>query len=143
MREVLELFEPQTRRLGVTATLVGRSAPVLADPVALEQIVHNLIGNALQALENVAPAERRLTLQMATERGQGVLTVRDSGPGIAAEALSRLFEPFYSTKRGGLGLGLSLCETLALAMCGTLEARNASARGAEFRLALPLAGAMA
>ena len=143
VRQVLELFEPQTRRLGVTATLVGRSAPVLADPVALEQIVHNLICNALQALENVALTERRLTLQMATERGQGVLTVRDSGPGIAAEALSRLFEPFYSTRRGGLGLGLNLCETLALAMCGTLEARNASARGAEFRLALPLAGATA
>jgi signal transduction histidine kinase len=68
-----------------------------------------------------------------------VLTITDSGPGIAADALPRVFEPFFSTRPGGLGLGLSLSETLAAAMLGTLSCANAAPRGATFRLALPLA----
>ena len=140
-RQVLELFEPEARRRGVVAVIQGQAPPVQADPVALEQIVHNLVGNAMQALEDVSSQQRRLELLVAVEAGQGVLTVRDNGPGIAPEALPRLFEPFYTTRRGGLGLGLSLCETLVQAMQGSLSARNAQPRGAEFRLALPLAGA--
>jgi signal transduction histidine kinase len=138
-RQVLGLLEPETQRLGIRPVLQGQARPVRADPVALEQIVHNLIGNALQALENVPRAERRLLVTLTHDAGQGVLTVRDSGPGITDAALPHLFEPFYTTKRGGLGLGLSLCETLAQAQHGTLSAHNIAPRGAEFRLALPLA----
>jgi C4-dicarboxylate-specific signal transduction histidine kinase len=107
--------------------------------VALEQIVHNLLTNALQALEAVPAAERRLAITAATDAGRGVLAVSDSGPGIAADALPRVFEPFFTTRPGGLGLGLSLCETLAAAMLGTLTCANVAPRGALFRLALPLA----
>jgi signal transduction histidine kinase len=138
-RQVLDLVEPEAHRRGVVAMMEGQAPPVQADPVALEQIVHNLVSNAMHSLESMPLAHRRLVLQVAVEQGQGVLTVRDSGPGISTEALPRLFEPFYTTRRGGLGLGLSLCETLAQAMQGTLSARNADPRGAEFRLALPLA----
>ncbi len=140
-RQVLDLFAPEAHRRGVVAVMEGQAPPVQADPVALEQIVHNLVDNAIQALEHVPQSQRRLVLHVAVEQGQGVLTVRDSGPGITPDALPRVFEPFYTTRRGGLGLGLSLCETLAQAMQGTLSARNAEPRGAEFRLALPLAGA--
>ena len=66
----------------------------------------------------------------------------DSGPGIAPEALPRIFEPFFSTREGGLGLGLSLCETLAAGMGGTLAARSRARRAApRFTLRLPLAAA--
>ncbi|MDH5539996.1 MAG: ATP-binding protein [Rhizobacter sp.] len=140
LRNVLDLLEPEARQRGIRTRVEGQSPAVLADPVALEQIVHNLIGNAMQALDEVPADERRLALQIGTEHGQGVLTVRDSGPGFAPEALPRLFEPFYSTRKGGLGLGLSLCESLAHAMQGSLRAASAAPRGAEFRLALPLAG---
>ncbi len=139
-RDVLGLFEPEARRRGVVAAAEGQAPPVQADPVALEQIVHNLVSNAMQALESVPQPQRRLVLQVAVEQDRGVLTVRDSGPGIPSDALPRLFEPFYTARRGGLGLGLSLCETLAQSMQGTLSARNADARGAEFRLSLPLSG---
>ena len=139
LRDAVDLLEPDARRRGVAVTLAGRSQPVLADPVALEQIVHNLLGNALRALDDVPNGERRLALEVAQEGGLGLLVVRDSGPGLAPEALARAFEPFYSTRPGGLGLGLSLCETLAQAMGGTLTVRNVMPRGAEFRLALPLA----
>ena len=79
---------------------------------------------------------KRLALEI--EGPRGVLAVQDSGPGIPAEALPRVFEPFFTTRPGGLGLGLSLCETLATGMMGALSCANAEPRGALFRLALPL-----
>jgi signal transduction histidine kinase len=137
-RHVLDLLEPEIRRRGVTVELSGHCEPVLADPVALEQIVHNLVSNALYALDEVPAGERGLSVMLASEAGRGLLTVLDTGPGIAPDALPRLFEPFYTTRRDGLGLGLSLCESLAQAMNGTLSASSARPRGAQFRLALPL-----
>ncbi|MDZ4127300.1 MAG: ATP-binding protein, partial [Hydrogenophaga sp.] len=95
--------------------------------------------NALQALEQGPATQRRLTLTLRTVDGLGELAVADSGPGIAPEVLPRLFEPFFSTREGGLGLGLSLCETLASGMGGSLSAANAATGGAVFRLRLPLA----
>lgn len=140
-RGVLELLEPEIRRRGIRVSLQGSDLVVNADPVALEQIMHNLIGNAMQALDEVPEAERQLTLTVVADNGLSVFSVCDSGPGIAAEALPRLFEPFFTTRRSGLGLGLglSLCESLAQRMQGTLTARNAAPRGAEFRLSLQLA----
>ncbi len=139
----LYLLEPEFSRHGVAAALASGAPPlaVLAEPVALEQIIHNLLMNALQALEQMSGAQRRVTLDITTRQGRGVLSVRDNGPGIAPELLTRIFEPFFTTRDAGrgLGLGLSLCETLATGMGGTLTAGNLPSGGAEFRLALPLA----
>lgn len=139
LRQVLELLEPELRRHGIDTALQGRAGAVQADAVALEQILHNLVGNAMQALQSVPIGQRQLRLRLGSDQHCGVLSVCDSGPGIAPAALARVFEPFYTTRADGLGLGLSLCESLALGMHGTLTARNAVPRGAEFRLALPLA----
>lgn len=134
------LLEPECQRRGVSPELQA-PAPVvvLADPVALEQVVHNLMMNALQALEQVPQGQRRLVVSLRVAQGQGELVVADSGPGIAPEALPRLFEPFFSTRAGGLGLGLSLCETLVGAMGGSLSVANQAQGGAAFTLRLPLA----
>jgi len=140
VRRALYLLEPECQRRSVVPLLEGEPVlGVMADPVALDQIVHNLILNALQALEQVPAEQRRLTLTLRTVDGLGELAVADSGPGIAPEVLPRLFEPFFSTREGGLGLGLSLCETLASGMGGSLSAANAATGGAVFRLRLPLA----
>ncbi|MEO5695655.1 MAG: ATP-binding protein [Burkholderiaceae bacterium] len=139
VRTMLDLLQPELQRRRISASLQADEVVVMADPVALEQIVHNLIGNAMLALDEAAASTRRLELTVRAAPGHGVLIVRDSGPGIAAQALSRLFEPFYTTRRGGLGLGLSLSQTLAQTMDGSLSAGNADAGGAEFRLSLPLA----
>ena len=120
--------------------------PVLAEPVALQQIIYNLLMNALQALDQVPPTERRLRIGLS-QRGarQVALSVRDHGPGIPPEARAHLFEPFYTTRTGGLGLGLTLCESLAQAMGAQLALAPAPAhpapaeRGAEFVLTLPTA----
>ena len=140
VRNVLALLQTETRRLGIEPALGGDAAlPVYADPVALEQIIHNLLMNALQAMEHTPEASRRLVLQIEGEGDMATLRIADGGPGIPPEALPRLFEPFFSTKEGGLGLGLSLCETLAAGMGGRLSATNLEGGGAEFCLTLPLA----
>ncbi|MDB5849898.1 MAG: two-component sensor histidine kinase, partial [Rhodoferax sp.] len=145
VREALYLLEPECTRRGVVPTLHAGQHPVtvLAERVALEQIVHNLLMNALQALEKVPAADRSLTLRIEAGAGQGRLTVQDSGPGIAAEVLPRIFEPFFSTRADGLGLGLNLCESLAGNMGGSLSASNLQPHGAALRLSLPLVPAAA
>ncbi|MBX3664257.1 MAG: two-component sensor histidine kinase [Burkholderiales bacterium] len=137
----LYLLEPQLQRLGIKPSLGETAVSVLAEPVALEQIIHNLLANALQALAQVPAADRRLAIEARIVDGKGQLTVGDSGPGIAADVLPRLFEPFFTTREGGLGLGLSLCESLAAGMGGSLAAANRAPRGAVFTLQLPLAAA--
>ncbi len=141
LRNALYLVEPELARRQVAPVLHAPAEPlrVLADPVALEQILHNLLMNALQALEQVPVAERSLALTLSASGDRGQVEVADSGPGIAPEHLPRLFEPFFSTREKGLGLGLSLCESLALGMGGQLTAGHNTPRGAVLRLALPKA----
>ncbi|TFY99082.1 sensor histidine kinase [Ramlibacter humi] len=140
VRNAFHLLEPEFHRRHVAPRLVG-SEPVRvhAEPVALEQIVHNLLMNALQALDQVPAAERELAVEVQSRPEGGVLSVEDSGPGIAPELLPRIFEPFVTTREQGLGLGLSLCESLAGAMGGRLQAQARAPRGAAFLLTLPAA----
>jgi C4-dicarboxylate-specific signal transduction histidine kinase len=137
--DTLHLLEPESARCAVVPQVVVPAAPVVVqgDAVAVQQIVHNLVMNALQALEQVGSAERRLVLTLDTEGDTGRLRVADTGPGIPEDALPRLFEPFYTTRPGGLGLGLSLCESLAQGMDGGLTAQAHPPRGACFTLRLP------
>lgn len=139
LRQALDLLQPELQRLGVAVQLVGtgQAPPLRADPVALEQIVHNLLGNALQALAQVPAGQRDLRLAVQADGDQVRLDVQDSGPGIAPDALPHLFEPFFTTREGGLGLGLSLCESLATGMGGSLQVAPAPSRGACFTLRLP------
>jgi signal transduction histidine kinase len=138
VRRALDLLEPDVQRSALTPT-VHATVPVqtLADPVALEQILHNLLTNALQALEPVPPAQRRLRVDIEQRDGAAELRVSDSGPGLPGDLPTRIFEPFYSSRAGGLGLGLSLSESLAHGMGGSLTARHLSPNGAEFCLRLP------
>ncbi len=163
-RQLLELLAPELRRERIDAQVSGTTAWVRADPVALEQVLYNLVRNAMQALvpdgaaePAAAPARpstsRRITIRCAPIGSDRIrrdpsgpelpgaaapvrISVRDNGPGIAAAALPRLFEPFFTTRERGLGLGLALCDTLARAQDGRLEAIG-HADGAEFVLTLP------
>jgi signal transduction histidine kinase len=146
--QMMNLLGPELRRRGITASVSGSAPKIWADPVMLEQIMHNLVTNAMQALEDAATPSPSIAvlLQLVPDQAQVQLRVRDNGPGFAPEQLGRVFEPFFSTRKGGLGLGLPLCETLAQALGGSLQARNvgasdASSMGAELILTLPLSGA--
>ncbi|MBB5233672.1 sensor histidine kinase [Deinococcus budaensis] len=135
----LTLARPDLTRLGVRLETRLHPGPlrVQADPVHLEQVLLNLLRNAGDAL---AGAERP-EIEVATARhGAEVrVTVRDHGEGLDAEVLSRLFTPFTTTKAGGLGLGLSLSQTLVQGMEGRLDGENHPAGGALFTVTLPLA----
>lgn len=143
LRRALYLLEPECQRRGVAPVVqVDATVFVHADSVALDQIIHNLLMNALQALEKSEKSDkkpRNLLLTIARQAKSGQLIVADNGPGIPSEVLPHLFEPFFSTREGGLGLGLTLCETLASGMDGHLSASNAEEGGAVFTLTLPLA----
>jgi PAS domain S-box-containing protein len=110
--------------------------PVLADAVLIEQVVLNLVINALQAM-NAMPVEQRLVeIETTQEDNKVVLRVRDHGPGVASEMVSRIFDPFFTTKAEGLGLGLNICRTIVEGHRGSLTVHNSSGGGAIFTLQL-------
>jgi two-component system sensor histidine kinase TtrS len=116
LRDAAGLLAVEARHNGVEVTLdLGDALPdVLADRVQLEQVVVNLMRNAIDALKHLPEKERHLTLQSALEEnGDAVLvSVRDSGPGLPPEVRGHLFEPFFTTKATGMGLGLSISQNI-------------------------------
>jgi len=114
---------------------------VLADRIQIEQVVLNLIRNAMEAMQQTPSAQRRLTIK--TERAdESILrvSVSDAGIGLPAEAESRLFRPFFTTKAAGMGMGLAISRTILTAHGGVLEARPNTPRGAVFTFTLPIVG---
>lgn len=109
--------------------------PLCADAVAVEQILHNLVQNAAEALAGRQGGEIRIRVRH--EAGLCQLSVADNGPGLSAERLAQPGLPFRSSKAGGLGLGLSLCDSLATGMGGQLSAANLPGGGACLTLTLP------
>ena len=140
-RRALHLLEPELRRHGIDTQfeLEGPAFSVRGDPGALEQIMYNLLLNAMQSLDMVQINDRRLVVSLGASDKHGHFMVRDTGLGIPTDVLPHIFEPFFTTREGGLGLGLSLSESMAHDMGGTLTAFNQTPHGAEFRLSLPLA----
>ncbi|WP_462389720.1 PAS domain S-box protein [Acidovorax sp. Q11] len=136
------LLRAEARRHGVAVRLDLAREPVRvsADRVLLEQVVLNLGLNALQAMQSqAAPAHGpELLLRTAAEDGHASLQVLDRGPGLAPEIAERLFEPFFTTREGGLGLGLNICRSIVESMGGALLARNREGGGAIFEIRLPL-----
>jgi signal transduction histidine kinase len=139
----LNARDMETRGVEVALDLPEPSPIALAEPVQAEQVVHNLLRNAADALEsNPEGAPRRVGLAARALPGGGAeIRVEDTGPGIAPAARDRLFEPFFTTKPGGMGLGLPLCRTLVERMGGAIEAEAAPGGGARF--VVRLAGAPA
>jgi signal transduction histidine kinase len=124
---------------GVVVEEEGSTAGVVADPTMLGQIVLNLVSNAAQAAKTLSAPRVRIHVYMSG--GQGVISVRDNGPGIPEEMQDKIFEPFFTTRRGrgGTGLGLSLCREYARQMGAELSFWSVLGRGACFRVQLPLA----
>ena len=127
------------RRVTVVLQFEQRSAPVMGDAVQLLQLVLNLILNAAEAMSG--PGQSGGVLRVSSDLiARGVhFSISDTGPGIEPGMLSRLFEPFVTSKTQGLGLGLSISRAIAVGHSGTIWAENNPGRGATFHVVLPLA----
>jgi signal transduction histidine kinase len=143
-REVITLSagELQRGRTLVQTKFADDLPPVSADRVQLQQVILNLMLNAIDAMARVEGRARKLVVGTDSEPAGGVrLTVRDSGSGVDATAIEKLFQPFYTTKDHGMGIGLSICRSIIEGHSGHLWASaNEDGPGATFGFALPIAG---
>jgi C4-dicarboxylate-specific signal transduction histidine kinase len=139
--EVIALTYSEAVKTGVTVST--RPAPELprvqGDRVQLQQVMLNLIVNAIQAMSGVGegPRELRISIDAVPSEGGVRVGVRDTGPGLSPESLSCLFEPFYTTKPEGMGMGLSICRSIIEAHGGRLWAIPCEPQGALFQFTIP------
>ncbi len=141
VREVCSFLEFETTRLGIQIELdLSRDeVPVHVDLVQIEQVLLNLVRNALDALEERPGDQRRLCIRTSMDRGDARVVVEDTGPGIAPERIADLFDPFVTTKEGGMGMGLAISQTIVENHEGRIWAESEPGRGSAFHLTLPLA----
>jgi two-component system, LuxR family, sensor kinase FixL len=140
VEEALALALVATRQSGVRVSLDLDHAllPVLVDGVQVQQVILNLVRNALEAMEEGVRRELTIATRALAGKGMAEVTVADSGPGIAPELAGRLFQPFVTTKKSGMGLGLSICRDIVAAHDGQLTAAANPTGGTVFRLTLPM-----
>jgi C4-dicarboxylate-specific signal transduction histidine kinase len=140
LEELLRLIrgDLMERRVSVSGLTTGGLPPAMTDRVQLQQVLLNLIVNACDAMAANPPEARRLTLTAFIEQNELRIGVLDCGVGLPDD-VETLFQPFYTTKDGGLGMGLSICRTLVTSHGGRLWAERRAERGAAFYIALPLA----
>jgi signal transduction histidine kinase len=124
--------------VSVQTRLAGELSPVQGDRVQVQQVLLNLVLNAVEAMSSVEAGPRELSISTEQNRASGVLVaVRDSGPGIDPEHRERVFNAFYTTKSRGTGIGLSICRSIIDAHGGWLWAEANEPRGAVFWFTLP------
>lgn len=140
--DIVALSRIDLDRRGIVLDVDLPEAPVLAriDPVEIEQVIHNLIRNAADAVEQAGRVDGRVVVSLKPGSADSFeIVVADNGTGIPADILPRLFEPFFSSKPDGMGLGLSLCESIVERFDGSIVAENGVAGGAVFTVRLPAA----
>ena len=139
INEVIVLAQSAIIKNGVSVQtgLSERAFPVHGDRIQLQQVVLNLILNAVEAMDSVDVEPRELSISTEQDHTGVCVTVRDSGPGIDPTHLERVFEAFYTTKSRGVGMGLSICRSIIDAHGGRLWAETNAPRGTAFQFVLP------
>ncbi|WP_440588134.1 AAA family ATPase [Bradyrhizobium genomosp. I (2014)] len=138
---VIELTQTEAARNGVSikTAFADRLPMVIGDRVELQQVTLNLILNAIEAMSGITEGKRELLIRTGRADAESILvSIADSGPGLSPEGLARLFEPFYTTKPSGLGVGLSICRSIIISQGGRLWAAANVPRGAVFHFTLPI-----
>ena len=139
IREVIGLGQSEVQRnhIALETQLSDDMPLVFADRIQLQQVMLNLMMNAIEAMTQVT-TPRELLISSGADDSKGVVVVvRDSGPGLDSKSLERLFEPFYTTKPQGMGMGLAICRCIIAAHDGRLWATSNRDRGASFHFSLP------
>jgi signal transduction histidine kinase len=141
IREVMPLIQAELENWGgsIRAELADDLPRVLADRIQLQQVMLNLMMNAIEAMASVSDRLRLLRVQSERHEPGGVLvTVEDSGTGIDVKDVGRLFETFFTTKPEGMGMGLSICRSIVEAHGGRISASRANPHGSVFQVFLPI-----
>jgi signal transduction histidine kinase len=137
-------FEANRYQVEVKLELSDEVLPVKVDLVQIEQVLLNLVRNAIDAMKMIPSEQRTLLLQTRRIDATGVeVVVKDSGPGIAADAVEHLFDAFFSTKESGMGMGLPISKKIVEAHYGELSVDTKLGEGAAFHVKLPTDPALA
>jgi C4-dicarboxylate-specific signal transduction histidine kinase len=140
IRNVVDLVRTRLRDAGVQLQLdLDESLPVIeADKVQVQQVVMNLVLNAVDAMLEGRPRRRILSLQSRSSDHGVLVSVRDTGSGFSASNAEQVFEPFYTTKTDGIGIGLAISRSIVEAHGGSIWAKAEAGRGATFSFTLPI-----
>ena len=140
IEHVLKLLHEDAVARGVDVVVEIRRdlPPVNGDRIQLEQVLMNLLINAFDAVSG-QPGPRQVMLRALGRNGAVEMAVLDNGKGIARGDLERIFEPFFTRKPNGMGMGLAICRSIVEAHGGRISARDRTERGAAFELNLPAA----
>ncbi|AYV47678.1 PAS domain-containing sensor histidine kinase [Caulobacter flavus] len=130
--------EIEAKGIALTLALEDDLPVIHGDRIRLQQVVVNLLINSLQAIDHHGPKRREIRLAAAPTDSGVTIRIHDSGPGIAAEHLASVFDSFFTTKDGGIGIGLAICQSIITEHSGTISAGNHDAGGAIFTIFLPL-----
>lgn len=138
-KDAVALLKDRLERNGVAPHIVIPSRPlmVLGDQIQLRAVIYNLMVNAIDALKPVDADARSLSITLRRSGGSAVLEVEDSGGGVAADVKDHIFEPLITTKKDGLGLGLSMSRSVVVAHGGAIELQESALGGAKFAVTLP------
>jgi C4-dicarboxylate-specific signal transduction histidine kinase len=126
----------RARQIDASVNLSSHPCVINGDQVLLQQVLVNLVMNAMDAMAETPPARRRVTISTEVRAAEVDLSVRDTGTGLPAQIDGTLFTPFVTTKAHGLGIGLTITQTIVAAHRGTIDAHNNPEGGATFTVTL-------
>lgn len=136
----LALMDVDTRQKGIRVTLELQAQPLIeGDPVLLEQALFNLLRNAAESMRDTVPDRRQIDIRLACTDGYALLTIADRGCGIDASVADKLFDPLFTTKAEGMGMGLAICRSVVENHRGRLSFETNPGGGTVFHILLPLA----
>jgi signal transduction histidine kinase len=138
VRETIELVLGIGRKVELDRVITRDALPILGDRIQLQQVILNLVANGIDAMKDTPTENRIISIRTSRIEGFARLSVSDRGSGIPEDKLKEVFEPFFSSKAEGMGMGLSIARTIIEAHHGLIWAENRDHGGASFRIRLPL-----
>ena len=126
------------RKVELVSAITPDALPILGDHIQLQQVILNLVMNGIEAMKDTPEEKRIISIRTSRADNFAELSVSDRGSGIPEEKLKEIFEPFFTSKAEGMGMGLSIARTIVEAHNGQITARNRDHGGATFRIRLPL-----
>jgi C4-dicarboxylate-specific signal transduction histidine kinase len=141
-RETVEFLSTLAiaRKVELTSFITPNALPILGDRIQLQQVILNLVVNGIDAMKDTSGENRIINIRTSRVEHFAELSVSDRGPGIPEDRLKEIFEPFFTSKAEGMGMGLSIAHTIIEAHHGLIWAKNRDHGGASFRIRLPLVG---